>query len=73
VPFASSRVDGAGVRKLSEALFRAGRSFEFLPLAGFTHMVPDPLVTRRLYGRIASFLEEHTASAPPEAARSVRP
>ena len=53
--------------KLSEALFRAGKPFEFLPLAGFTHMVPDPLVTRRLYGRIASFLEEHVASAWPNA------
>src|SRR5690606_23541120 len=27
--------------KLANALFRAGRKFDFLPLAGFTHMVPD--------------------------------
>lgn len=43
--------------KMTEALFRAGKEFEFLPLAGFTHMVPDPLVTTRLYARIAAFFE----------------
>ncbi len=52
--------------KLCEALFRAGKHFEFLPLAGFTHMVPDPLVTKRLYRRIESFLEDHVSGpAPP--------
>jgi dipeptidyl-peptidase-4 len=45
--------------KLADALFRAGRDFELLPLRGFTHMVPDPLVTERLYTRIMSFFEEH--------------
>ncbi|HEY0839048.1 MAG TPA: prolyl oligopeptidase family serine peptidase, partial [Vulgatibacter sp.] len=45
--------------RLSDALFRAGKPHEFLPLAGFTHMVPDPLVTTRLYGRISSFFQEH--------------
>ena len=42
--------------KLSDALFRAGRDHEFLPLSGLTHMVPDPVVTTRLYARIAEFL-----------------
>ena len=42
--------------KLADALFRAGRDFELLPLQGFTHMVPDPLVRRRLYGRILGTL-----------------
>jgi dipeptidyl-peptidase-4 len=28
--------------KLAEALFRAGRDFNFLPLPGFTHMVNEP-------------------------------
>ncbi len=50
--------------KLADALFRAGKPFEFLPLAGYTHMVPDPLVTKRLYTRIMSFLE---AGLPPNA------
>jgi len=42
--------------KMSDALFRAGREHDFLPLAGFTHMVPDPLVTTRLYTRIVDYL-----------------
>jgi dipeptidyl-peptidase-4 len=45
--------------KMSDALFKAGKPHEFLPLSGFTHMVPDPLVTQRLYGRILGFLMEH--------------
>ena len=58
--------------KLCGALFRAGKPFEFLPLAGFTHMVPDPLVTRRLYGRIEGFLAANVAGAgePGAAAQS---
>lgn len=45
--------------KMCDALFRAGRHFEFLALPGFTHMVPDPQVTKSLYGRIAQFFVEH--------------
>jgi dipeptidyl-peptidase-4 len=45
--------------KMTQSLFRAGKEFEFLPLAGFTHMVPDPVVTTRLYSRIAMFFKEH--------------
>lgn len=45
--------------KLCDALFRAGKPFEFLPLSGFTHMVPDPLITKRLYGRIVDHFESH--------------
>lgn len=45
--------------KMCDALFRAGKHFEFLALPGFTHMVPDPVVTRSLYGRIAAFFVEH--------------
>ncbi|MEO8183515.1 MAG: prolyl oligopeptidase family serine peptidase [Deltaproteobacteria bacterium] len=41
--------------KLSQALFRAGKPFEMLPLAGFTHMVPDPVVKRALSRRILDF------------------
>jgi dipeptidyl-peptidase-4 len=41
--------------KLSDRLFRAGKPHGFLPLTGFTHLVPDPLVTRRLFTRIAGF------------------
>ncbi len=41
--------------KLSNALFLAGKPHELLPLAGQTHMVPDPLVTQREYERILKF------------------
>ena len=42
--------------RLADALFRAGRDFELLPLQGFTHMVPDALVRQRLYSRILGTL-----------------
>jgi dipeptidyl-peptidase-4 len=42
--------------KLSQALFRAGKPYELLPLPGLTHMVPDPLVTERMWTRIATVL-----------------
>ncbi|ANM32093.1 hypothetical protein ABI59_05135 [Acidobacteria bacterium Mor1] len=45
--------------KMANALFRSGKPFEFLPLSGFTHIVPDPLVSRRLYGRMLGFFETH--------------
>jgi dipeptidyl-peptidase-4 len=45
--------------KLCDALFRAGKPYDFLPLTGFTHMVPDPVVTQRLNGRIVEFFKEH--------------
>ena len=41
------------------ALFRAGRNFELLPLSSMTHMTPDPVVTERLYSRIAGFFQIH--------------
>jgi dipeptidyl-peptidase-4 len=40
---------------LSDALFRAGRHHELLALSRLTHLVPDPLITRRLYDRIVAF------------------
>jgi dipeptidyl-peptidase-4 len=44
--------------KLSDAMFRAGKPHQVLPLSNFTHMVPEPLVTERLYERIAQFFKE---------------
>ncbi len=44
--------------KLSDALFRAGKQFSLLPLAGFTHMVPDPVVTEQLQSRVMKFLTD---------------
>jgi dipeptidyl-peptidase-4 len=45
--------------KLSTALFREGKEFELLPLSGLTHMVPDPVVMQRMYGRFAGFFQKH--------------
>ncbi len=45
--------------RLVDALFRAGKDFEMVPLSGLTHMVPDPLVMERLHGRIATFFQRH--------------
>lgn len=44
--------------KLSDALFKAGKPHSVLPLTNFTHMVPEPLVTQRLYERIATWFKE---------------
>ena len=45
--------------KLSDALFRAGKPHQVLPLSNFTHMVPEPLVLERLWQRIAGFFKEN--------------
>ncbi|MBL9002353.1 MAG: DPP IV N-terminal domain-containing protein [Phycisphaeraceae bacterium] len=45
--------------KMADVLFKAGRDFEFLPLSGFTHMVPDPVVKERLETRISDFFRGH--------------
>jgi dipeptidyl-peptidase-4 len=45
--------------KLPDALFRAGKDFEFLPLSSMTRMTPDPVVTEQLYCRIVGFFQEH--------------
>jgi dipeptidyl-peptidase-4 len=44
--------------KLSDAMFRAGKPHQVLPLSNFTHMVPEPQVTERLYERIAQFFKD---------------
>jgi dipeptidyl-peptidase 4 len=45
--------------KLTNALFRAGKDFDLLPLAGMTHMTPDPVVMERLYERIAGHFHKY--------------
>ena len=42
--------------KLADALFKAGKPFNFLPLSSFTHMVPEPVVQERLYSRMADYM-----------------
>jgi dipeptidyl-peptidase 4 len=51
--------------KMADALFKAGRDFDFLPLSGFTHMVPDPVVKERLETRVLDFFETHLGQPTP--------
>lgn len=44
--------------KLSDALFRAGKPHQVLPLSNFTHMVPEPLVLQRQWERIAQHFKD---------------
>jgi dipeptidyl-peptidase-4 len=45
--------------RMTDALFRAGRRFEFIPLGGMTHAVNEPDAVRRLQERIATFFMEN--------------
>ncbi len=47
--------------RLVDAAFRGGHPAAFLPIAGATHMVPEPLASARLWERIAAHLEEALA------------
>ncbi len=47
--------------QLSDALLRAGRPFEFLPLSNFTHMVAEPQVRRNLNQQIIGFFQRELA------------
>ena len=53
---ADDNVYFAHTLQLADALFRAGRAFELLPLVGLTHQVADPKVRGALYGRMVGFL-----------------
>jgi dipeptidyl-peptidase-4 len=44
--------------KLVDALFRAGKRFDFLPLPRVTHQIADPLVREQLWGQVARYLME---------------
>lgn len=48
--------------KFSDALFRAGRPHNVLPLSGFTHMVHGKVPTRALWGRVIQFFQQHLRS-----------
>jgi dipeptidyl-peptidase-4 len=45
--------------KLADALFRAGKDFEMLPLSGLTHMVPEPVVMQSLWSRVVRHFQKH--------------
>ena len=44
--------------KLADALERAGRPFELLPLAGTTHMLLDPALSEETWLRAADVLRD---------------
>ncbi|QSQ13265.1 S9 family peptidase [Myxococcus landrumensis] len=45
--------------KLSDALFRAGKPHELLPLSGLTHMVPDPVVKERQWETVMNHFKKN--------------
>jgi dipeptidyl-peptidase-4 len=45
--------------KLCDALFRAGKTFEFVPLPGYTHMVADSLGITQVNHRIIEHFRRH--------------
>jgi dipeptidyl-peptidase-4 len=49
--------------KLADALTRAGKSFEFVPLGGFTHMVPEPAMAEQRWLRTVDFFQRHLGGA----------
>lgn len=49
--------------KMADVLFKSGKDYEFLVLPGFTHMVPDPVVTTSLYSRVARFFQRELGAA----------
>jgi dipeptidyl-peptidase-4 len=48
--------------KMTDALFRAERPYDFLVLPGFTHHVADPAMQRSLQERILDFFTRHVRS-----------
>ncbi|HEY0706535.1 MAG TPA: prolyl oligopeptidase family serine peptidase, partial [Polyangia bacterium] len=50
--------------KLADALVRAGRPFEFLPLARVTHQLAEPAIREAVWNRVAEFLFRHLDSDP---------
>ena len=55
--------------KLADALERAGRTFEFLPIAGVTHMLVEPVMIEAVWSRAAEFLRAGLRSQPVDAAK----
>jgi dipeptidyl-peptidase-4 len=45
--------------KLADALTPAGKPFEFVPLGGFTHMVPEPSMAEQRWVRTEEFFRRH--------------
>jgi len=52
--------------KMSNALFRAGKPHDFVPLPGLTHMLTDPEVVESLYSRMILFFRRHLGVPTPK-------
>jgi dipeptidyl-peptidase-4 len=48
---------------LTDALFRAGKDFDVLPLPSLTHMASDPVVTERMWTKVAGYFQKHLGKA----------
>ena len=53
---ADDNVYFAHTLRLADALFRAGKRFQLIPLVGLTHQVSDPKVREVLYEQIVTFM-----------------
>ena len=49
--------------RLTDALFRAGKEFDVLPLPSLTHMASDPVVTERMWTKVAGYFQKHLGKA----------
>src|SRR6267143_1934312 len=49
---------------LADTLFRAGKKFEFLPLAGMSHTIADPALQARDWQRVFAFFDQHLRREP---------
>jgi dipeptidyl-peptidase-4 len=49
---------------LADTLFRAGKKFEFLPLAGMTHIIAEPALQARDWQRVFAFFDQHLRKEP---------
>jgi dipeptidyl-peptidase-4 len=45
--------------RLTDALFRHGKEFDVLPLPSLTHMLPDPVVTEKLWTKVVKYFDKH--------------
>lgn len=58
---------------LADALFRAGRPFRLVPVAGATHLTPDPLTQVREWQLTAAFFAEQLGAVRPGLPAAVVP
>lgn len=51
------------IARIASSAHGASKPHEFLSLSGFIRMVPDSLITRRLYTRVMAFFDEQLRPA----------